>query len=281
MPILTSPRTGTLAEILQELIPEAPAGYLRQLVRSGKVTRNGHPLSADDILLCGDSIDLPASGRLQEFLQAASADKPSILLETDHYLILAKPPGMAVHASPGHEETNLHAWVEAHLKKRRVPYRTAPVHRIDLETSGIVLFGKGKKACSLLGTLLMSGGFVKEYLAWVHGAPPSEGSFEDPVESKGALREARTDYSCVQRSGTYSLLRLRIHSGRKHQIRQHLASAGFPLVGDTRYGPRPARSSRLMLHATLLRFTDPWSGSAVEVSVPPGPEFHSRGAGNP
>lgn len=277
MPILSSPRTGTLAEVLQELIPEAPAGYLRQLVRTGKVTRNGHSLSADDILLSGDSIDLPASDRLKEFLREASAERPSILLETDHYLVLAKPSGMAVHASPGHEEQNLHAWLEGHLKKRRVPYRTAPVHRIDLETSGIILFGKGKKACSILGTLLMSGGFVKEYLAWVHGTPPDQGSFVDPVESKGALREARTDYHREESSGNFSLLRLRIHSGRKHQIRQHLASAGYPVVGDTRYGPPRPAAPRILLHATHLSFTDPWTSEMIDVSLPKAEEFKPSG----
>ena len=255
-----------LLVLLQRRIPLAPVGYLRQLLRQGKIRRGEQILSAEERLPVGARVLLPESKRLRELLAMTTLQ---ILFESRDLLIVAKPPGLAVHASEGHEVDNLTARCQELLKQRGERFSIAPVHRLDLETSGPLLFGKGKAACSALGKLFMDDAVEKSYLALVSGEMTGEKSLEGLVPAKGKLKSARTDVRTLAGNGTATLLDIRLHSGRQHQIRRQLAESGHPLFGDRRYGgPYPSALPRLFLHCHRLAFTDPCSGTAIDCEVP-------------
>lgn len=252
--------------LLQRRIPLAPVSYLRQLLRQGKICRGEQILSADMRLPVGARVLLPESKRLRELLAMTTLQ---ILFETRDLLIVAKPPGLAVHASEGHEVDNLTARCQELLKQRGERFSIAPVHRLDLETSGPLLFGKGKAACSALGKLFMDDAVEKSYLALVAGEMSGEQSLQGLVPAKGKLRSARTDVRTLASNASATLLDIRLHSGRQHQIRRQLAESGHPLFGDKRYGgPYPSELPRLFLHCHRLAFTDPCSGNPIDCEVP-------------
>ena len=252
--------------LLQRRIPLAPVSYLRQLLRQGKIRRGEEVLNAEARLPIGARVLLPESKRLRELLAMTTLQ---ILFETRDLLIVAKPPGLAVHASEGHEIDNLTARCQELLKQRGERFSIAPVHRLDLETSGPLLFGKGKAACSALGKLFMEDQVEKSYLALVQGEMTGEKSLEGLVPAKGKLKSARTDVRTLASNGNATLLEIRLHSGRQHQIRRQLAEIGHPLFGDKRYnGPYPSDLPRLFLHCHRLAFLDPCSGTAIDCEVP-------------
>lgn len=257
--------------LLQRRIPTAPAGYLRQLLRQEKITHGEKILSADDRIPVGAIVNLPESKRLRELLGMTTLQ---ILFENRDLLIVAKPPGLAVHTSEGHEVDNLTARCQELLQLRGERFSIAPVHRLDLETSGPLLFGKGKAACSALGKLFMEDQVEKHYLALVAGEMDGASSLHGLVPAKGKLKSAHTDVRTLASSGIATLLEIRLHSGRQHQIRRQLAEIGHPLFGDRRYGgPYPSDLPRLFLHCHRLAFTDPCSGAAIDCEVPLPPDL--------
>lgn len=252
--------------LLQRRIPLAPVSYLRQLLRQGKITRREEVLNAEARLPIGALVQLPESKRLRELLAMTTLQ---ILFESRDLIIVAKPPGLAVHASEGHEIDNLTARCQELLKQRGERFSIAPVHRLDLETSGPLLFGKGKAACGALGKLFMDDQVEKSYLALVQGEMTGEKSLEGLVPAKGKLKSARTDVRTLASNGSATLLEIRLHSGRQHQIRRQLAEIGHPLFGDKRYGgPYPSDLPRLFLHCHRLAFLDPCSGTPIDCQVP-------------
>lgn len=155
------------------------------------------------------------------------------------------------------------------------------VHRLDAAVSGLMLLARSKKAASVLGRQVMERRFEKEYLAVIHGAPaPDEGSFSDLLQrdkakrmtyvvsapEKGA-RSALLDYRVLAKKDGYSLVRIRLHTGRTHQIRVQFASRGLPLLGDKKYGL--GEENDIALWSYRLAFDHPESGARVDVSLPP------------
>ena len=261
----------TAKQFLHQHIPAAPLGYLRQLFKKGKVTIADKVIAADDCLTAGIKISLPNSSRIQELLFAPQDSRPEldILYESREILIVNKPAGLAVHKGKGHERDNLTDRVAAFLADRGDKFQIAPVQRLDLETSGPVLFGKGKKSCAELGKLFMQGEVTKVYLALVAGKLLGRGELLSDIPAKGKLKTARTSYQALVSNDTVSLLEIHLHTGRQHQIRRQLADAGHPLYGDRRYkGPCPRKLSRLFLHCRDLAFIDPFSKQRIEVNCP-------------
>nr|WP_320049889.1 RluA family pseudouridine synthase [uncultured Desulfuromonas sp.] len=258
---------------LQRHISAASKSYLRQLLKKGKVTGPRGLVSEQDQLQEGDVLTLPESGRLSELMAAAtqSAAPASvfILYESREILIVDKPSGLAVHSSEGHQERNLADQVDALIRSRGESYQVAPIHRLDVETSGPVLFGKGKKACRELGKLFMCHEVEKNYLALVQGYTAGSGVLLTDVPSKGKMKDAQTSFQAVSRCDQASLLRLVLYTGRQHQIRRQLAEIGHPLFGDKRYnGPGIEGLERLFLHCCQLAFVDPFSGALIEINSP-------------
>ena len=261
----------TAKQFLHQHIPAAPLGYLRQLFKKGKVRIADKVIAADDCLTVGVKISLPNSSRIQELLFAPQDSRPEldILYESREILIVNKPAGLAIHKGKGHERDNLTDRVAAFLASRGDKFQIAPVQRLDLETSGPVLFGKGKKSCAELGKLFMQGEVTKVYLALVAGKLLGRGELLSDIPAKGKLKTARTAYQTLVSNDTVSLLEIQLHTGRQHQIRRQLADAGHPLYGDRRYkGPCPRKLPRLFLHCRNLAFIDPFSQQRVEVNCP-------------
>lgn len=258
-------------DFLQQRLPAAPRAFLRQLLKKGKVLGEAGPLAEQDLLPAGACVRLPDSGRVRELLGAAAPVMAQlrILYESREILVVDKPAGLAVHAGVGHQQENLTARLEALLKERGDRFKIAPIHRLDLETSGPVIFGKGTRACGELGRLFMRDEVEKQYLALAAGRTSGSGFLLSTIPAKGKLKEARTSFRALDRTDSASLLELTLHSGRQHQIRRQLADIGHPLFGDRRYGgPSLAGLSRTFLHCRHLAFVDPYSGSMVVIDSP-------------
>lgn len=269
--ICTAEEEGlTAMQLLQARIPAAPTGYLRQLLRAGKVRRDGLPMAPGTAVGSGDRVLLPESARLAE-LQAVGAVE--ILFESREVLVAYKPAGLAVHRGVGHED-NLTDRLREVMRRRQEPFLLAPAHRLDAETSGPVVFGKGRRATAALGRLFMANAVEKEYQALVSGHLPAAGRLNSLVPAKGKLKPSLTDWECLERRQGFSLLRLRLHSGRTHQIRRQLADAGHPIAGDRRYGGAALPGlDRLYLHASRLALENPFDGQRLEIAVPLPPEL--------
>ena len=182
--------------------------------------------------------------------------KPRLLTRFDDvFFAYDKPAGLAVHQN-AEDLCDLVSWLK---KQRSLPRDVKPGHRLDRATSGVVLCGAGRKARAQIASWL-NGDAEKYYLALVAGMPKAdEALLEAPLfdHRRGRPLEAKTLYTVRQRLRGFTLLELKLITGRKHQIRRHLADAGLPVVGDGRYGPKrpkrvPGYPNRLWLHASRL-----------------------------
>jgi 23S rRNA pseudouridine955/2504/2580 synthase len=189
------------------------------------------------------------------------------------YFAYDKPAGMAVHQN-AEGLPDLVSWLK---KQRSLPRDLKPGHRLDRPTSGVVLCGAGRRARAQIAEWLNNGA-NKQYLALVAGVPPNdEGLLDSPLYDERRKREleSRTLYRVRQRLRGFTLLELELLTGRKHQLRRHLAGAGLPVVGDDRYGPKkpkrvPGFPDRLWLHASKITIED----RTIEAALPPELENH-------
>lgn len=202
----------------------------------------------------------------------------SIVYEDGDIVVVDKPPGRPVHPSPGHESGAL-----TDDLLRRFPEmsgvgsaeRPGVVHRLDIETSGVMVFARNRRAYLALRREFESHRNVeKTYLAVLHGAPkPPRGTLDGPV-GRDRLR-AVTHWETLGRQGPLALVEFKIETGRMHQIRIHAAELGHPIVGDRLYGDRErdarlrTKPRRLLLHAVELSFPHPATGERVAFAVPP------------
>jgi 23S rRNA-/tRNA-specific pseudouridylate synthase len=191
----------------------------------------------------------------------------------DVFYAFNKPEGMASHQN-SEETLDLVTWMKA---QKSLPHSLRPAHRLDLATSGIVLCGAGRKARAQASEWLQDEA-TKEYLVLVAGAPDEDsGKFSAPLydRNKKKSQPCETIFRVQERLNGFALLEVELVTGRKHQIRRHLSAAGFPVVGDKRYGPKkpkrvPGFPNRLWLHA--WRLTIP--GKVIESPLPEELEAH-------
>jgi len=256
----------SLLQFLQQRIPAAGRGYLRQLLKKGRIRTDDKPCADDAPVHAGQCITLGSSARLQELLaQPSVADTElSILYESPEMLVVDKPAGVAVHSSSGHEDDNLTSRVQSYLTGKR--FQVAPIHRLDIGTSGPVLFGKGKKACAALGTLFMRHEVEKVYVALVSGNMQGSGALTRPLSAKGKIKRCYTNFVTLKRSADLSLVELTLVTGRQHQIRRQLALEGYPVVADRRYGGTEVQGLvHPFLHCRSIAFADPFSGAPLKI----------------
>jgi 23S rRNA pseudouridine1911/1915/1917 synthase len=212
---------------------------------------------------------------------------PEIVYEDEHLLVVDKPSGLVVHPARGHQQGTLAQLLGPVAAGGRDPQRAGIVHRLDRDTSGLLIVARSEESHRRLQRALSERRIEREYLALVYGRPPARsGTIEAPIGRDRRVRTrmsvdgahprlARTRFRIERSLGPYTLLRLRLDTGRTHQIRVHLQAIGHPVVGDPEYGPRGGASAagalgltRQFLHAARLSFAHPLSGERIEIGSP-------------
>ena len=278
-----------LDAVLAELFPEYSRSRLSAWIKSGDVAVDGAAARGRDPVRGGESVTLNVVEDVQT--HAVAEDIPlDILYEDEHVFVLDKPAGLVVHPGAGNPAgTLVNALLHRDPQLDKLP-RAGIVHRLDKDTSGVLVVAKNEAAVAALVAQFSSHSLRKEYLALVWGAlkKPS-GTVELPVgrhpvhRQKMAVTEkgraAVTHYETLAAGPLASLLRVRIETGRTHQIRVHLAHLGHPVVGDSTYGrarqglPAELNVSRQMLHAHVLKIAHPRDGRPLAFTAPPPPDF--------
>jgi 23S rRNA pseudouridine1911/1915/1917 synthase len=260
--------------------------HARRLIDEGLVTIDGRPLKPADRLPAGVTVtvNIPPA----EELDLLPEDIPlTVIYQDNDLIVLDKPPGLTVHPAPGHPSgTLVNALLALCPDLRGIVGTLRPgiVHRLDKDTSGLMVVAKNDRAQQAIARQLQQREVRKTYLALVHGTPsPREGIIQAPIgrhprnRKKMAVveggRDAETRYRLREELPGYSLLEVEPITGRTHQIRVHMAAIGHPVVGDAVYGRRSDVVRRQFLHAWKLAFAMPLSGRQVEFISPLAPDL--------
>lgn len=260
--------------MLARLFPDLSRGVARRAIRAGAVFVNDRRCRvAGRLVRPGDRL------RLAAVRQAPIPAPLQILYEDDCLIAVDKPAGMP--SAPTRTAATGSAQDALARQLRQRDGRSEPlwaVHRLDTETSGVLLFAKRRTAAARLSAAFRDRDVDKRYLALVAGHPATNGDcIALPLRGDGRLarvapdgKPARTDWQVRRRNDATTLLAVHPHTGRMHQIRVHLQAIGHPVVGDRRYGGPAA--ARLMLHAERIDFPHPTDGRRIEIrSAPPTP----------
>jgi 23S rRNA pseudouridine1911/1915/1917 synthase len=249
-----------------------------RLLREGAVRVGGEALPKSTRLAGGEEIeaDLPEPARPLE----AEDVGLRIAYEDEHLMVVDKPAGVVVHPAAGHTTGTLVHGVLAHGASGGEQGRPGIVHRLDRDTSGLLVVARSDEAHRRLKDMARRRELERTYLALVRGRPRSRaGRIEaaigrdrrDPTRQSLATdtpRKAVTYFELVEQLGEHALLRVRLETGRTHQIRVHLAAIGLPVLGDAVYGAPDPVLGRQFLHAARLAFTHPFTGERVEFESP-------------
>lgn len=296
-----------LDQYLAQAIPDISRARVQMLIESGQVRISGHPAKAKMKLLGGEAIEMEGAPILPE-LHAVAEDIPlDILFEDNHLAIVNKPAGMMVHAGAGTTDDARNRGTLANailfhlnqLSGTAGTQRPGIVHRLDKQTSGAIVVAKDDSTHRKLGEMFQARQVHKIYLALVHGTVAKDHATVDLPIARDLFRRtrmttrradgraARSHIAVLERLnipfGPFTLVEVKIETGRTHQIRVHMQSLGHPVVGDTLYGaPHTIGSGesalsldRNFLHAAHLAFTHPQTGQPVEARAPLPPELEA------
>ena len=273
-----------LDKYLTEQFPEQTRSYLQKLIKDGEVLVNGKTVKAGYQLTKGDevSVNIPEPKELDVEPQKMDLD---IVYEDDDVILINKPKGMVVHPAPGHTTDTLVNGLLYHCKDNLSGIngvaRPGIVHRIDRDTTGILIVCKNDMSHNSIAAQLKEHSITRRYRALVHGNVKNDtGTVEGPIgrhsvdRKKMSINErngkpAVTHYTVLERFGNYTLIECVLETGRTHQIRVHMTSIGHPLVGDEVYGPAKCPFKGLQgqcLHAMVLGFVHPRTGEYIEFS---------------
>ena len=273
-----------LDKYLAEQFPEQTRSYLQKLIKDGEVLVNGKNVKTGYQLSKGDevSVNIPEPKELDVEPQKMDLD---IVYEDDDVILINKPKGMVVHPAPGHTTDTLVNGLLYHCKDNLSGIngvaRPGIVHRIDRDTTGILIVCKNDMSHNSIAAQLKEHSINRRYRALVHGNLKEDtGTVEGAIgrhpidRKKMSINEkngkpAVTHYTVLERFGNYTLIECRLETGRTHQIRVHMSSIGHPLVGDEVYGPAkcPFKLQGQCLHAMVLGFVHPRSGEYMEFSA--------------
>ena len=271
---------------LSEYCPDLSRSRIQALIGEGSATIDGKAVKPSTKVRRGQIVAL----RIPE-LKPSSLEPQhiplSIVYEDGDLLVVDKAAGMTVHPAPGHPDGTLVNALLAHcpdLQGIAGTVRPGIVHRLDKDTSGLMVVAKNDRAHRGLSDQLKARAFTKEYTALTHGnVTPHEAIIDAPIGRSSANRqqmavteggrEAITRYRVIRYCPAHSLIEVRPTTGRTHQIRVHFAALDHPLVGDATYGKADSRLNRHFLHASKLGFTHPSKGEYVEFTSSPSPEL--------
>ena len=286
-------------KVIAHAFPEHSRVAVQRALEAGLVSRNGGVIGKSDTVRAGDTVafSMPA---VRKASMKAAAIPLEILHEDRHLLALSKPAGMVVHPGAGtREDTLVHALL-AHcagtLSGIGGVERPGIVHRLDRETSGVIIVAKNDQAHRELAKQFAARTVVKEYLALVAGVPRlMSGTILKPigrnvrhrhkmavVEEGHGGRSSWTDWTLVERYGDMAaLVSCTLHTGRTHQIRVHMSSLGHSLLGDAAYGWKAnsrmkRQPNRVMLHAARLSLRHPKTGRILDLQAPLPPDFKAQ-----
>ncbi|MBQ7935497.1 MAG: RluA family pseudouridine synthase [Clostridia bacterium] len=203
----------------------------------------------------------------------------TILYEDEDVLVVDKPPHLAVHPTLGNRGATLAGAVAFYMKKQNREFVFRPIHRLDKDTSGVILLGKNAHSAGVLGEDLKKKNIERTYLAILEGIlPEKDGTVDAPIarrpgsvlgrEVNPSGEQAITHYKVLQEKNGYSLVALKLDTGRTHQIRVHMSYLGAPVAGDFLYGTEDADLGRHALHSASLRFTQPVTGEKLHFICP-------------
>lgn len=264
-------------------LTELSRSQANEAIKNGNILVNGKAVKAKYSVKEGDLVtyDLPEP----EVLEYEAEDIPlDIVYEDDDVAVVNKPQGMVVHPSVGHTSGTLVNALMYHihdLSSINGVVRPGIVHRIDKDTSGLLMIAKNDRAHQALAEELKDKKSLRKYLAIVHGNISNDrGVIEAPIgrsekdRKKQAVmakgKPAVTHFKVLERFGNYTLVELTLETGRTHQIRVHMAYIGYPVAGDPLYGPRKTlKGNGQFLHAQTLGFTHPTTGESLRFSVEP------------
>lgn len=274
-------QTGRIDKVLTALEPGITRSQLKNLINDGHVTVNGQAVKPKYKVQAGDKISLvkPEPQSLELTPENIPLD---IVYEDDDVIVVNKPQGMVVHPAPGHPDHTLVNALLYHspLSTINGTFRPGIVHRIDKDTSGLLMVAKNDLAHQSLAEQLRNKTNKREYLALVYGQiKEDEGTIDAPLgrnpqdRKKQAVvkggRHAVTHFKVIKRYDNFTLVKCILETGRTHQIRVHMKYIGHPLVGDPLYGPRKMIGKNgQFLHAALLGFKHPRTGKEMFFEAP-------------
>ena len=270
-----------LDQALARMFPQYSRNRLQQWVRSGHIRINGARCEPRKFVAGGEVIEIAPPPAPQGAAPAAQRMPLKIVFEDRDLIVIDKPVGLVVHPGAGVPDRTLLNALLAHAPELSAVPRAGIVHRIDKDTSGLLVVAKNVIAQAKLAEQLASRTVRRVYLALVHGDPPASGVIDAPVgrDTRARTRmavtrrgkDARTRYRVLERYGRAALVECRLETGRTHQIRVHFQFIRHPLIGDTVYrrGTRHAvLFARQALHAAELELVHPRSGKTMHWRSP-------------
>lgn len=277
---------------LAESCESLSRSYIQKLLKNGEVLVDGKAVKASYRVCPGDQVLVDIPEAVQPEIQAQDMEL-DILYEDSDVILVNKPKGMVVHPAAGHLNDTLVNGLMAHCRDQlsgiNGVMRPGIVHRIDMDTTGVLIACKNDFAHNQIAAQLKEHSITRKYLAVVHGViKEDEGTVDAPIgrhpverkkmsvnEKNG--RHAVTHYRVLRRFSGYTYIECQLETGRTHQIRVHMASIGHPLVGDEVYGPRkcPFSLQGQTLHAAVLGFIHPRTGEYLELWAPL-PEYFEK-----
>lgn len=276
-------------KILPEFNSEWSRSQLQEWIKEGLIEVNGKAVKSNYKLKLGDRIEITEKEVVEADIQAENLNL-DIYYEDDDVAIVYKPKGMVVHPSPGHYTGMLVNGLMYQIKNLsgiNGEIRPGIVHRIDKDTSGLLMVAKNDVAHRSLVEQLMAKTVKRKYIALVHGHIPHEfGTIDAPIgrnkndrQSMAVVddgKEAVTHFNVIETFKNYTLVECELETGRTHQIRVHMKYIGYPLVGDPKYGPKKTLEiGGQALHAGLIGFEHPKTGEYIERFAPLPAEFEA------
>lgn len=274
-------QNGRLDKVCSEIFSDYSRSQIKQLLDGGNIIVNGKTEKAKYKVKSGDVIRLeePETKTLELRPENIPLD---IVYEDDDVIVINKPQGMVVHPAPGHDEHTLVNALLYHCPLSTIngTFRPGIVHRIDKDTSGLLMVAKNDKAHRSLAKQLKDKTNIREYVALVHGRiAEDEGTINAPIgrslkdRKKQAVvkdgRNAVTHFEVLKRYRDYTFVKCILETGRTHQIRVHMKYIGHPLVGDPLYGPKKTiKGNGQFLHAGKLGFVHPTTGKLLIFEAP-------------